>query len=190
MAYELSVTHTAPKWDTLPAYLLRHYPYTSSSYKPLCEVRGALHGGALSFRLCAYEWRFLPDTAPGQGSCINLFLEGPKGTLLFTVEHGRPLQVLLLQDDGQQTLSCSDPVQFSGEDNTGDFWGVNLTVPNDMLNKAGLAALKTGDTLRMNVVKVQWDARAFHYGTLGEAVSPTPVPFDKDALVRFTITDY
>lgn len=190
MAYELSVTNGAPKWDALPAYLLRCYPYTSSSYKPLCEVRGALHDGMLSFRLCAYEWSFLPNTAPGQGSCIILFLEGAKGTLVFTVEHGRPLQALLLQKDSQQTLSCPDPVQFSGEDNTGDFWGVNLTIPNEILKNAGLGTLKAGDVLQMNVVKVQWDSRAFHYGTLGTAVSPTPIPFDKGALVRFTITDY
>ena len=190
MAFELSVTKTPPMWDTLPVYLLRHYPYTSSSYKPLCEVRGALYEDALYFRLTAYEWRFLPDTVPGQGSCIQLFLDGPLGTLVLTVEHGRPVNAVFMKGAQEQTVSCPNPAQYSGEDNTGDFWGVNLTVPCELLALAGLDKLQAGDTLSMNVTKVQWDSRAFHYGSLGKPVSPAPVPFDRGALVRFTIADY
>lgn len=191
MAYELSYVSAPPVWDTLPVYLLKHYPYTQGSYRPLCEIRGAVFGAELVFRLTAYEWKFLEDTLPGEGSCINLFLKNSDAVLAVIIEHGKPAKVLKLQGATQTKLPLpNEPVQFSGEDNTGDFWGVNLQLANSLLAEIGLDRISINDTLSIQVTKTQADLRAFHYGSLGVPTSPTPVFFDEGAFVPFLITNY
>ena len=192
MAVYISSVPDTPDYAALMIEKLRYFPLEKRDYRPYTQVQFALGPDAFYARLLAFEAK--PD---------------PESRLLLVLNLGRPVVYSFLAPQGDSAGRMEDPASgengdilackpafIGGEDLQGIFWGVECTFPRKGLEKALGHALKPGDSLGGNVLKICCSRTGGrnHFGSLfpsKPAYSPAEcMKLGQQDLGSFQVVDY
>ena len=154
-----------PRFDSLPAWKITHYPLEKRAYKPFAQARVTLTPSRFILRLWAFE------AEPRPLSRLEGVFAARQGATLLTVEAlaGGDWSCTAKGPEGERPLDAIlHPL--AGEDLQGIFWGVEAEIPRQAAERAlGCGSLVPGSVLLGNFFKRSRDPEKPHDGSVWPA---------------------
>ena len=173
-----------PNWDSLPVFTMKNFVKGGRLGKPFFQARACYSKRiGLCFKLCAYETITYYKQLPGY---LNNHIE-----LIWSlkpqekrIEHKVVANMDDIENGDEENLIKTEKIL--GEDLQGKFWGIQVIMPNELIETEINRKLKADDVFAFNIFKY-WETNLEynHWGQMfGNVLQKKNKPFSSNSLCK------
>ncbi|WP_040195579.1 hypothetical protein [Candidatus Soleaferrea massiliensis] len=192
MAFKISIVKDQEiVWDSYYVGKITCYPFETRDYKPYAQVILCyLPGRGFALRMWAFETHPVCEVRhPAKELLTDSVLAF---RIQFDPAHSEEVLYAAFNRDGvvYANFTPDEVKPFEGEDLQGVYWGVQLIIPEDQIEKhVPRRSFAPGDRLRGNFYKLCLGSRP-HQGSWVQLRQPTANLFDSNEFDDLILIDY